>query len=180
MRPPYDGPPRGAWQPPARPRRRYRVSRLGGLIVLCVLMVAAGYHYSPFADIDLPSFRGLAKPETAARSFAICGTGPRVNCVVDGDTFYLAGEKIRIADIDTPELFSPQCGRERALAVQAQRRLHTLLNAGPVSLRRGLRDEDVYGRKLRTVHRDGRSLGAVLVAEGLAHKWRGYKRSWCG
>ena len=31
-----------------------------------------------------------------------------------------------------------------------------------------------------TVHRDGRSIGETLVADGLAHEWRGRKESWCG
>jgi micrococcal nuclease len=47
-------------------------------------------------------------------------------------------------------------------------------------VRSGLRDEDRYGRKLRTIERDGRSLGDVLVAEGLARPWDGARRSWCG
>ena len=43
----------------------------------------------------------------------------------------------------------------------------------------GLRDEDQYGRKLRMVTRDGRSIGEVLVGEGLARRWEGSRRSWC-
>lgn len=45
---------------------------------------------------------------------ALCGQGQRVSCVVDGDTIWLRGEKIRVADIDTPEVSSPQCSSERA------------------------------------------------------------------
>ena len=33
------------------------------------------------------------------------------------------------------------------------------------------RDEDRYGRKLRVVVRNGRSLGDQLVSEGLARTW---------
>lgn len=44
----------------------------------------------------------------------------------------------------------------------------------------GGRDKDKYGRKLRTLERGGRSLGGILVTEGLARKWVGYRRSWCG
>jgi endonuclease YncB( thermonuclease family) len=35
----------------------------------------------------------------------------------------------------------------------------------------GLRDEDKYGRKLRTVTRAGHSLGDTLIDEGLARHW---------
>src|SRR5437762_4160411 len=45
---------------------------------------------------------------------------------------------------------------------------------------RGGRDEDRYGRKLRTVERNGRSLGEILIAEGLARRWGGARHSWCG
>ena len=60
-----------------------------------------------------------------------------------------------------------------------KRRLQELLNAGPFSMVTGLRDEDQYGRKLRMVTRDGRSIGEVLVGEGLARRWEGSRRSWC-
>lgn len=45
--------------------------------------------------------------DTLSASFSICGEDRRMNCVVDGDTFWFKGEKIRIADIDTPELSPP-------------------------------------------------------------------------
>ncbi|HWT31382.1 MAG TPA: hypothetical protein VEB68_06130 [Croceibacterium sp.] len=51
------------------------------------------------------------------------------------------------------------------------------LNAGPFTL--ALIDRDRYGRRLRTVTRDGESLGAVLVDERLAEEWRGYRGGWC-
>ena len=118
--------------------------------------------------------------DTLAGTFPYCGEGRHVTCVVDGDTFWLSGEKIRIADIDTPELSPPRCEAERVKGEAAKRRLRELLNAGPFSLVAGLRDEDRYGRKLRTVTRQGRSIGETLVEEGLAHRWGGPRRSWCG
>jgi endonuclease YncB( thermonuclease family) len=59
--------------------------------------------------------------------FAICGTVRRT-CVVDGDTFWLDGTKIRIADIDTPEIGRPRCDLEYELGMRATRRLVDLLN----------------------------------------------------
>jgi micrococcal nuclease len=56
-----------------------------------------------------------------------------------------------------------------------------LINAGPFQVvRAGGRDEDLYGRKLRVLTRDGRSVADTLVAEGLARRWDGVRRSWCG
>lgn len=124
----------------------------------------------------------IPRAETAsmpARIFPVCAGGKRVTCVVDGDTFWLDGTKIRIADINTPEVSQPACAAEAALGRQATNRMRELLSAGPFQLQSIDRDEDVYGRKLRIVERGGQSLGDVLVAEGLAHSWRGHKESWC-
>lgn len=111
--------------------------------------------------------------------FSHCGIVRRT-CVVDGDTFWLHGQKIRIADIDTPEVSQPQCAAEKALGNRATDRLIYLLNQGPFEMTpTGDRDEDQYGRKLRVVVRAGRSLGDQLVSEGLARTWTGRREPWC-
>ena len=117
--------------------------------------------------------------ETASSRFTFCHSGGGVNCVVDGDTFWMSGEKVRIADIDTPETHSPRCEAERALGARATRRLQALLNAGAFSTRRIDRERDRYGRLLRIVTRDGRSIGSMLVAEGLTRPWTGSRQPWC-
>ena len=98
--------------------------------------------------------------------------------VIDGDTFHYRGQKIRIADIDTPEV-NGRCSFETELAGRATRRMSQLLRQGPFELRPIERDEDQYGRKLRVVTRGGRSLGDQLVAEGLARIWTGRRQPWC-
>jgi micrococcal nuclease len=118
-------------------------------------------------------------PPQEAR-FAPCNASPRITCVVDGDTLWYRGTKIRLADINTPEVSRPACSGEARLANRATERLIALLNEGPFAIKRaGIRDEDRYGRKLRIVTRDGVSLGEVLVAEGLAERWTGRRREWC-
>ncbi len=117
---------------------------------------------------------------TLAAAFALCPQGPRTTCVVDGDTFWLDGEKVRIADINTPETHGAKCPRERALGQAATRRLIVLLNAGPFTLEPSARERDRYGRLLRVVVRRGQNIGSTLVAEGLAEPWRGRRSSWCG
>lgn len=130
------------------------------------------------APLQLPAQRAMAPP-TVAASFPICRGAVRSTCVVDGDTFWLDGTKYRIADIDTPEVQGFGCAAEKALGDRATARLAALLNAGPFALEPTDRDEDKYGRKLRVVTRDGASLGAQLVSEGLAHRWGGTQRAWC-
>lgn len=119
-----------------------------------------------------------ATPATA--SFGLCHTGGGTNCVVDGDTFWIQGEKVRIADIDAPETHPPRCAEEADLGERATLRLQALLNGGPVILAPADRDTDRYGRLLRIVERNGRSLGGQLVSEGLARRWTGRRLPWCG
>ena len=115
----------------------------------------------------------------ASVHFELCGM-VRQTCVVDGDTFWLEGRKIRIADIDTPEISEPKCVSEYALGMKATHRLRDLLNAGPFDLQPiPGRDLDKYGRELRVVVRNGRSLGDQLVSEGLARTWSGRREPWC-
>ena len=119
--------------------------------------------------------------------FAPCRGGHRFTCVIDGDTIWYRGTKIRVADINAPEISEPACDAELDLGDKATVRMTELLNEGPFSLvplrgrdgRPDGRDADVYGRKLRTIMRGGQSLGGVLVAEGLAERWVGFRRDWC-
>ena len=127
----------------------------------------------------IASARPVAAPDRESARFETCGRGERINCVVDGDTFWYAGEKIRVADINTPEVSEPQCAREAQLGAAATARLQALLNEGAFTLGSVGRDRDPYGRLLRTVTREGTSLGAVLVREGLAEEWRGRRSGWC-
>lgn len=107
---------------------------------------------------------------------SICAPGPRDNCVVDGDTFWVAGEKVRIADIDAPEI-DGRCDYERGLAIASRNRLLDLLNAGPSTLRR--EGKDRHGRTLAVVMVNGRSVGDMLVGDGLARIWTGRREPWC-
>ncbi len=112
--------------------------------------------------------------------FTYCDRLPRINCVVDGDTFWYRGRKIRISNINTPEISRPKCARELALGKRAKSRLFELLNDGNFTLMHGPRDKDYYGRYLRIVERKGTNLGDILIGEGLAHRWKGRRESWCG
>ena len=116
---------------------------------------------------------------TLAASFALCAEGLRTTCVVDGDTFWLNGEKVRIADINAPETHGSGCPAEQALGDRAALRLISLLNAGPFDLATEGRATDRYGRELRVVRRGGHTIGGQLVSEGLAEPWRGRRSDWC-
>lgn len=111
--------------------------------------------------------------------FGLCHTGGGENCVVDGDTFWIAGEKVRIADIDAPETHPPRCAAEAALGKRATARLRDLLSAGPVTLGPADRPTDRHGRRLAIAYAGGVGVGETLIAEGLARPWGGRRRPWC-
>lgn len=127
-------------------------------------------------SVGVPS--AAAEPE-ARVSFSLCHTGGGTDCVVDGDTIWMGGEKIRIADIDAPETHPSRCAEEARLGEAATLRLQALLNAGPVRLAAADRDTDRYGRKLRIVMRGNASIGGMLVREGFAREWTGRRQPWC-
>ncbi len=112
--------------------------------------------------------------------FRLCSNRVHEQCVVDGDTFRLRGERIRIADIDAPEIRPARCEREADLGSRATTRMLALLNAGRFTLNPWPgRDRDRNGRLLRVVTRRGQSLGRILVDEGLARRWGGRRKPWC-
>ena len=138
---------------------------------------ACRYVIAVLATVLLPAIHALAQaPPKGSGPIEI--TGPIR--VIDGDTFDYGTLRVRIADIDTPELRG-RCTYETDLAVRATTRLAALLADGGLELHPlpDGRDQDRYGRKLRIVTRNGRSLGDILVAEGLARTWTGRREPWC-
>lgn len=145
-------------------------------------MVAGGLAGGALLGICLlywPTFTSSLSAEPPSAQFSVCGMVRRT-CEIDGDTFWFLGEKVRIADIDTPEISEPRCEWEYNRGIEARDRLVALLNEGPFDMQPiGDRDEDKYGRKLRVVTRDGSSLGDQLASEGLARTWTGRREPWC-
>ena len=64
-----------------------------------------------------------------AGAMPICGSGKRVTCVVDGDTFWLGGVKYRLKGVDTPEVHG-KCRNERRLAKKATEALREFFERG--------------------------------------------------
>ncbi len=100
-------------------------------------------------------------------------TGPAR--VIDGDTIHVAGQRIRLHGIDTPETRQTcgldgrvvRCGREATAA------LRRLSDDEPVSCQE--RDVDRYGRIVAVCfNTEGQDLGAELVREGWALAYRKY------
>lgn len=106
--------------------------------------------------------------------------------VVDGDTvrfrvpLWIDQElsvSVRVAGIDTPELFRPKCQAEKALAREAKVFVQEFLRDGRVELT-DIENGKYAGRVIaRIVTKDG-DLGEALLQAGLAAP--GPRGEWCG
>jgi endonuclease YncB( thermonuclease family) len=72
--------------------------------------------------------------------------------VIDGDTIrvYQKQPNVRLVGFNAPETRKAQCNAERGLGARATRRVRN------------------YGRRCGTLKSNGRDVGAILIAEGLA------------
>lgn len=96
--------------------------------------------------------------------------------VIDGDTIESPyGVKYRLLGFDTPEIFDAKTPQEYALGMKAKKRLEQLLSRGTVRIIESGK-LDKYGRSLATLTVNGRDVGEVLIAEGLARAYHGGKR----
>lgn len=111
--------------------------------------------------------------------------------IIDAGTIGLGSERVRILNIDPPNISKPQCARELATGLKAKERLSQLLQTPMVEIYRRGRDSD--GRTLARVAVPSGGVfytgdvGEILVAEGLALPWRPgpgaleeRRRHWCG
>ena len=94
----------------------------------------------------------------------------RRTIIIDGDTFCIGSERVRILNIDAPETRGSHCERELVMGLRAKERLASLLRAGAVDVARS--GEDRYRRTLARVSVGGNDVGQVLVREGLALPWQ--------
>jgi micrococcal nuclease len=120
-----------------------------------------------------------------ASSSAIAGSRA---ILVDGDTFVVDGERIRIIETDTPETWRPSCERELKLGLDAKAELRRLLDQvddrHPLTLVR--EGTDYFKRTLAYVYVGEVNVGESMIASGhalpyrkgkSAKAWR--KAQWC-
>ena len=102
--------------------------------------------------------------------------------VIDGDTYQdmNTGERVRLENIDTPETGPrARCTAERNLGNRATQQARSFItNARQLDVRRTGRI-DRYDRVIAFIEIDGRDLGQMMIAEGLARPWRGRREPWC-
>ncbi|MBP0581474.1 thermonuclease family protein [Labrys sp. LIt4] len=136
----------------------------------------------------------LTAPAGAATYEAVDGN--RI-IVLDGDTVALpckkpgrgCAERVRLRDIDAPEVFHPDCAEGLQQGLKAKARLVQLIRGKAVYVERD-GHRDLYGRTLgalRIGNPSGLNAGMQLVREDLARPWKGGAAAreerrlwWCG
>ena len=183
-------------QPDLPESKRKRVSRRGLWLPIYALGIAAmalwaggafdGGQPRPqaasAAPVEAAAAQATATSSTSSKGlvFGLCDQGGGTNCVVDGDSFHMGGKAIRVAGIDAPRTHSARCDAEALLGWAATERLHAALNSGTVTTAAVEPGQDANGRLLRRVEVDGRDVGQVLTAAGLARPSDGKTPAgWC-
>ena len=158
-----------------RPRRRWRqrLKPTFASLVLCVTVLAGvfAWHF----DMTSKSDRALSLPSQFLAKPSLY--------VVDGDTIHYNGEKIRIANVDTPEISGAKCDSELKRDLEAKAALKQLIDGRQLIIKRGDPDTgrmvDAYGRTLALISTGGRDVGTILMQQGHARPWTGRRMPWC-
>lgn len=138
---------------------------------------------APAAD-SRPAETGVAATTVTATGlhgpFYFCGTSGLDMCVESGDSFWVNKKKVVLADVVAPATDAAACAQEREKGFAAKVRLRALLNAGKFDLQllKGQGGE-AQSAAMRVATRNGRSLGSLLVSEGLARPRMARGNAWC-
>jgi endonuclease YncB( thermonuclease family) len=117
-----------------------------------------------------------AHPSGPSLRFGQCYNASGPDCVVDGDTIYLGGQKVEIAGMQTAKIQGASCDDERNRGIDAALQLATILNKGKVTLGGSVRDPD--GALRQTVDVDGQDVSTAMIGAGAARSPDG-DRNWC-
>ena len=102
----------------------------------------------------------------------------------DGDTCYVMIDgtkaKIRLLELDTPEISKPKCEAELELGLEARDYLNNLIaNASSVEIKTDY-EKDYFGRMLAYLIIDGEDASAKIRSNNLGVIYeRGNKQDWC-
>ncbi len=102
----------------------------------------------------------------------------------DGDTCYVivdgTNSKIRLLELDTPEISKPKCDQELQLGLKARDYLNSLImNASSIEFKTEYK-KDYFGRILSYLIIDGEDASAKIISNNLGVVYdRNNKQDWC-
>ena len=119
----------------------------------------------------------LAEAEIALRQYngQYCYDGDTCYVMIDGNK-----AKIRLLELDTPEISKPKCEAELELGLEARDYLNNLIiNASSVEIKTEY-EKDYFGRTLAHLIIDGEDASAKIRSNNLGVIYeRGNKKDWC-
>ncbi|WP_426277947.1 hypothetical protein [Sphingomonas sp. FW199] len=124
---------------------------------------------------------GIAPQQGAARGvsgFRRCSSGV-TQCVIDGAQFRWNNRIVELADAEVPNPRLPACQEEAIIGARSLARLASLLNDGPFVISPQSLGKGKRGAERHIVMRQGVSIGAVLIEEGLARRPGASVPRWC-
>ena len=102
----------------------------------------------------------------------------------DGDTCYVTvdgkNNKIRLLELDTPEISKPKCDKELELGLKARDYINDLIvNASSIEFMTEYK-EDYFGRILSYLIIDGEDVSELIIKNNLGKVYqKGVKIDWC-
>ena len=102
----------------------------------------------------------------------------------DGDTCYVTykgkNDKVRLLELDTPEISNPKCEQEYALGIDARNFVNNLISEGVSIKFKTEYNRDFFGRILSYIIVDGENVSKKMVSNGLGVIYdRSNKKDWC-
>ena len=123
------------------------------------------------------SMMSIAQAEITLRQYndRYCYDGDTCYVIVDG-----ANTRIRLLELDTPEISKPKCEAELELGLTARDYLNNLIsNASTVEFKTDY-TEDYFGRILAHLIIDGEDVSAKIVSNNFGVVYdRNNKKDWC-
>ena len=102
----------------------------------------------------------------------------------DGDTCYVTykgkNDKVRLLELDTPEISNPKCEQEYTLGIDARNFVNNLISEGVSIKFKTEYNRDFFGRILSYVIVDGENVSKKMVSNGLGVIYdKNNKKDWC-
>ena len=110
---------------------------------------------------------------------ALCGARPAI-WVIDGDTVDVRGERVRVANLDAPDVGRhARCALEEQRGQAAKAYAIELVRSGEVIGLTDRQGRDRYGRSLARITVDGADFAGLMIAAGHGRPWQGRSSDWC-
>ena len=102
----------------------------------------------------------------------------------DGDTCYVTyqgnNDKVRLLDLDTPEISYPKCEKEYTLGLEARNYINKLISDGEKIEFETEYNRDFFDRILAYIIVDGENVSKLMVSHSLGVVYdKNNKKDWC-